>query len=68
MPLALASAWTAVEWLRGLGALGLTWGDLGVSQHRMLPVLQMLEWTGPWGLTFLIAMFNAAVAITSPTP
>ena len=38
----LAAAWTLVEWLRSLSGLGLTWGDLAVSQHRTLPVLQML--------------------------
>jgi apolipoprotein N-acyltransferase len=61
-PPALAAAWTVVEWARGLGTLGLTWGDLAVSQHRLLPVLQMLDWTGPYGLTFLIALANAALA------
>ena len=58
----LAAAWTLVEWLRSLSGLGLTWGDLAVSQHRTLPVLQMLDWSGPWGLTFLIALVNASLA------
>jgi apolipoprotein N-acyltransferase len=61
-PPTLAATWTVVEWLRGLGILGLTWGDLAVSQHRTLPVLQMLDWTGPWGLSFLIALTNASLA------
>jgi apolipoprotein N-acyltransferase len=61
-PAVLAAAWTVVEWLRSLGGLGLTWGDLAVSQHRILPILQMLDWTGPYGLTFLIALVNAALA------
>jgi apolipoprotein N-acyltransferase len=59
---ALAAAWTLVEWARSLGGLGLTWGDLAVSQHRVLPMLQMLDWTGPWGLSFLIALVNASLA------
>jgi apolipoprotein N-acyltransferase len=62
VPPSLAAAWTSVEWLRSLGTLGLTWGDLAVSQHRMLPILQMLDWTGPWGLSFLIALVNASLA------
>jgi apolipoprotein N-acyltransferase len=62
-PLWLAAAWTLVEWVRSQGGLGLTWGDLSLSQHRMLPVLQMLDWTGPWGLTFLIALVNASLAV-----
>ena len=61
-PPVLAAAWTVVEWLRSLGGLGLTWGDLAVSQHRTLPMLQMLDWTGPYGLTFLIALVNASLA------
>src|SRR5205807_10294384 len=29
---------------------------------RTLPVLQMLDWSGPWGLTCLIALVNASLA------
>jgi len=61
-PLLAAMAWTAIEWLRSLGPLGLTWGDLAVSQHRFPVVLQMLDLAGSFGLSFLMAWVAAALA------
>jgi apolipoprotein N-acyltransferase len=57
-----ASAWTALEWMRGLGPFGFTWGGLAYSQHGNLPLLQLASVTGPYGITFLIAAVNAGVA------
>ena len=51
----------AVDWLRTLGPLGFSWGSLAISQHRVLPVLQIVDLVGPWGLTLLIALVNAAL-------
>src|SRR5262249_10348590 len=59
IPGALAAAWTAVDWLRAMGPLGASWGSLAVSQHAVLPVLQTVDLTGPYGLTLLIALVNA---------
>jgi apolipoprotein N-acyltransferase len=61
IPAALAAAWTAVDWARTLGPLGFAWGTVSLSQHRTLPVLQVVDLIGPWGLTALIALVNAAV-------
>lgn len=61
-PLVAATAWTAVEWLRSLGPLGLTWGDLAVTQHRFPVVLQGLDLTGSFGLSFLMAWVAGALA------
>jgi len=57
-----ASAWTALEWARGLGTFGFTWGGLAYSQHGNLPLLQLASVTGPYGITFLIAAVNAGLA------
>ncbi|MGO8670584.1 MAG: apolipoprotein N-acyltransferase [Capsulimonadaceae bacterium] len=54
--------WTIWEWIRQLGQLGTSWGDLANTQHLCLPVLQLSKLTGPWGVTFLIVLVNAAVA------
>ena len=56
------AAWVAVEWLRALGPLGVSWGALSVSQHRNLPLLQAAALGGPYLLSFLVVMGNAAVA------
>jgi apolipoprotein N-acyltransferase len=59
----IPSLWVAFEWLRSLGMLGFTWGDLGYSQYRTLPILQIASLGGIWGLSFLIALANASVSI-----
>jgi apolipoprotein N-acyltransferase len=58
----LASGWTLAEWLRAQGTLAFPWGTLSVTQHRNLPVLQMLDLSGAYGLTFLMALLAAALA------
>ncbi|MEN6370391.1 MAG: apolipoprotein N-acyltransferase [Armatimonadota bacterium] len=61
--LTVPAIWTAIEYLRSLGAFGLTWGDLAYSQARWLPIIQVSSITGPWGVTFLIVMLNTAIAL-----
>ncbi|MGC8834121.1 MAG: apolipoprotein N-acyltransferase [Armatimonadota bacterium] len=56
------AAWVAVEWLRALGPLGVSWGTLSVSQHRNLPLLQAAALGGPYLLSFLVVMGNSAAA------
>ena len=57
-----AAAWTALEWVRGLGPAGFTWGGLAYSLHDRLPLMQLASVAGPYGLTFLLVAANAAVA------
>src|SRR5262249_55068684 len=54
-PWVLAAAWTAMEWARVAQPIPFCWGDLNQSQHRALAVLQILDLTGPYGLSFLMA-------------
>ena len=60
--LTVPAAWTACEWLRSIGFLGFTWGDLAISQYRNLPFVQLASVTGTWGLTYLLVMGNEAAA------
>ncbi len=60
--LAVALGWTSVEYLRSLGTLGFPWLSLGYSQYGCLPVVQQASVTGVFGVTFLIALANGAVA------
>ena len=55
--------WTAAEFLRGQGSLGIPWALLGESQHAALAVSQIASLTGVYGITFLAALVNAAVAL-----
>lgn len=54
--------WTVLEWVRQLGQLGTTWGDISVSQHAYLPLLQLSKLTGSWGVTFVVVVVNMALA------
>lgn len=61
--LAVAGAWTLGEVFRGsIGGLGFTIGDLAYTQHDQLPLLQAASIVGHYGLGFLMALLNAALA------
>ena len=62
--LALPAAWVAFEYLRNLWL----WPHgsaacLGYSQLRFLPFLQLASLTGPWGMSFVLLLFAAGVAL-----
>ncbi len=59
---AVPFCWIAGEWVRGNFLSGFPWGLLGYSQAFVLPVIQIAEWTGVYGVSFLIASTNAALA------
>ncbi len=63
--LVAASGWTVLEWFRSQGQFGFGWGGLAATQHRALPLIQLLEWTGPYGLTLLMAFTAAALALAA---
>lgn len=53
----------AFEWFLNLAAPHGTGGSLAYSQLRFLLYLQLASITGPWGMTFLLAAFPAALAL-----
>lgn len=63
MVLWIPVTWTAVEFLRGQGTLGLPWALLGESQHAALAVSQIAALTGVYGVTFLVTLANAAATL-----
>ena len=61
--LGLAPAlWVAGEWLRGHLLGGFPWGLLGYSQHAILPVIQIAELAGVYGVSLPDRAVNAALA------
>ncbi len=64
LALALASAWTGLEWVRGWMFSGWGWNGLGVALHNILPLIQMAEITGVAGLSFLVAFANVIAIAT----
>lgn len=71
--LALPAAWVTFEYLRNLIWPHGSAGSLAYSQLRFLPFLQLASLAGPWGMTFILLLFPAGLAIalhlrrTSPT-
>lgn len=59
-----AAAWTGLEWVRGWMFTGFGWNTLGSSMHANLPFIQIAEWTGVGGLTFL-AVFVNLIAVST---
>src|SRR5207249_8038075 len=54
--------WVAGEWIRGHLMGGFPWGLMGYSQHGVLPVIQIAELAGVYGVSFLVLAVNTALA------
>lgn len=61
--LAFPAAWTAIEFLHSILTIDGTAGSLAYTQLKCLPFLQLASVTGPWGITFFLLLFPAAIAI-----
>lgn len=61
LPLMLAAPiiWVALEYVRAHALTGFPWFYLAHTQYRALPVIQVADLTGLWGLSLLIAAANA---------
>src|SRR3989338_4895321 len=55
------AAWVVLEWTRSNGIFGLGWVLLGHSQSYNLPIIQIADIFGAYGVSFLIVMVNAAI-------
>lgn len=58
-----AALWVFLEYLRAHLFTGFPWGLLGYSQWKVLPVIQISEWTGVYGVSFLIVLINAFLVL-----
>lgn len=59
---AAPALWTALELARTYVFSGFPWSLFGYSQYRVLPVIQIADITGVYGVSFLIVLVNAAAA------
>src|SRR5262249_19185867 len=60
-PFALAALWAAGELGRGR-VLGQPWGLLGYTQHGEPALIQLAALAGVYGVSFVVALGNAAIA------
>ncbi|MCM8783631.1 MAG: apolipoprotein N-acyltransferase [Candidatus Omnitrophica bacterium] len=57
----LPSAWVFLEFLRSNLFTGFAWVLLGYSQYKNLPLIQIADITGGYGVSFLIVLVNVAI-------
>lgn len=53
--------WTGFEYLREFLLTGFPWASLGYSQYRVLPLIQVADLTGVYGLSFVIVLANGVL-------
>ncbi len=54
-----AAGWVTIEWIRAQLLLGgFPWNQLGVSQHRAVPLSQVATITGVYGVSALLCIVN----------
>jgi apolipoprotein N-acyltransferase len=61
--IAFPAAWVALEFVRNLLSVHATAGSIAYTQLKFLPFLQLASITGPWGISFLLLCFPAALSI-----
>lgn len=61
-PLIFAMAWVGFEYLRSTGFLAYAWGLLGYSQSFFPPAIQIADFSGVWGVSFVLVFWNASLA------
>ncbi len=57
----IPSIWVILEYIRSHLLTGFPWALLGYSQYLNLPIIQVADITGAWGVSFLVMMVNSAI-------
>ena len=57
----IPSIWVLLEYIRSYLFTGFPWALLGYSQCFNLPIIQIADLTGGWGVSFLVIFVNAAL-------
>ncbi len=58
----IAALWVVMEWARTLGPVSMPWAQLSYTQYHFLPVVQIADITGAYGVSFLLILVSAAAA------
>ncbi|HUN58372.1 MAG TPA: apolipoprotein N-acyltransferase [Candidatus Binataceae bacterium] len=59
----LPLAWAAVEWIRTYFPIGFPWNLLGYAAYQNLNLIQFAEFTGVYGISALIVLFNTVIYV-----
>jgi len=60
----LAATWVTMETVRGTLFSGWGWNTLGSALHAQWAMIQIVEYTGVPGLSFLVALTNVILVVT----
>ncbi len=50
-----------IEWVRSFGPLGFPWSNLALTHSKYIYILQIMEVTGTYGITFIIVSINVII-------
>lgn len=64
--LAVPIVWTGLEYAKAYMLTGCSWYYLGHSQYRWAELIQISDLVGAYGVSFVVSMANAAVAMAIP--
>lgn len=64
--LAVPVVWTGLEYIRAWLFTGFSWYYLGHTQYRWSGFIQISDVTGVYGLSFVVALVSAAIAVNLP--
>ncbi|MCA9034510.1 MAG: apolipoprotein N-acyltransferase [Planctomycetaceae bacterium] len=64
--IAVPVVWTSLEYVRAYLLTGFSWYYLGHSQYQWSAFIQIADITGAYGVSFVVALANTAVAIQIP--
>ena len=48
----------SIEWIRSFGAMGFPWSNIALSQSKYIYLIQFIDITGTYGVSFIIISFN----------
>jgi apolipoprotein N-acyltransferase len=64
--LAAPAVWVGLEFLRAHLMTGFAWYFLGHTQYRWASIIQICDVVGVYGVSFIVAMANASLALVLP--
>jgi apolipoprotein N-acyltransferase len=57
----ITSSWVLLEYLRSYLFTGFPWSLMAFSQYKNLPLIQIADFSGVWGVSFLVVLVNVGL-------
>lgn len=61
-PFLFAAVYMIWEWFKSTGFFAYPWGTLVMTSRQLLPLIQIADLTGTWGISYLLALVSAILA------